>query len=155
MSKEKKRRLLLGTAYISGLLLLVVYLHGIYMDWILLSFSSITYQVLEITVFGWEKLLIFFIYTVIAFFWTFHTAQKIGKKGLFFWLLNWALDFLILPLSVLFVVVYYNLKRPLGVVYLNSVENFFLIGALLTIKHVLFYMCGRNAYLSKGGFKRH
>lgn len=97
---------------------------------------------------GVEYLLLL-IYCIISFFLTRRTLLSDNKTGILYWLLNWLIDFIIPPLSVLIMVLYHNHSTIPDVKNLSSVENFFLVWFLMAIKHVFFHIANGNLSFGK------
>ena len=147
--QKKLKQLGLSIAYILGLYVLIFICRPIYIYSIIQGLSKRNYiDNLTISGQGFEYLTLL-IYCMVSFFWTRRTLLSNNKAGLLFWLLNLIIDFIIPPLSVLFMVLYHNYSSIPDMKNLSLVENFFLMWVLLGIKHVFFHIANGNLSFGK------
>lgn len=145
--RVKVKRIGLSIAYILGLYVLIFICRPIYIYSIIQNFSNQKY-IDDLTVGGQGfRYLVLLIYCFVSFFWTKRTFLPKPKTRLLYWILNWVIDFMILPLSVLFLVLYHNHSAVSDMKNLSSVENVFLIWLLLATKHIIFHIVNRNISL--------
>lgn len=145
----KLKQIGLSIAYMLGLYILIFIFRPIYIYSIIQGFSTRKYiDNLTMSGQGFEYLMLL-IYCIVSFFWTRRTLLSNNKIGLLFWIVNWIVDFVIPPLSVLIVVLYHNYSSVPDIKNLSLVENFFLMWLLLAIKHVFFHIANGNLSFGK------
>lgn len=139
----------LSIAYILGLYILIFICRPIYIYSIIQGFSTRKYiDNLTMSGQGFEYLMLL-VYCIVSFFWTRRTLLSNNKTSLFFWLLNWVIDFIVPPLSVLIMVLYHNRSSVHDLKNLSLVENFLLVWFLVAIKHVFFHIANGNLSFGK------
>lgn len=133
----------IATVYILLLYILLLILRPIYIDFIIQNISNQHYiDDLTMREKGFGNLALF-VYSIISFSWLKRSSVS-NNKGALFWLLNWIIDLLISPVSVLIMVLYHNSKSELELKNLSSVENFFLMWLLLGVKLIVFHIRSGN-----------
>ena len=151
---SRTKQIVIGSLYISLLFVFVLIFRPVYFNTILQKFSNRRYlDDLALSGQG-VQYLILLAYCILSFFWTRRTLLSIKKTRLAFWIINWLIDVLILPLSVLIMVLYYNYTNVYDTKKLSSIENFFLIWFLLAIKHVSFQIAHGNITFGKNAKHR-
>ena len=146
---SRTKQIVIGSLYVSLLFAFVLIFRPVYFNTILQKFSNRRYLD-DLTLSGQGvQYLILLAYSILSFFWTRRTLLSVKKTRLTFWIINWIIDVLILPLSVLIMVLYYNYTSVYDTKNVSSIENFFLIWFLLAIKHVSFQIAHGNIAFSK------
>lgn len=145
--RTRVKRIGLAIAYILGLYILIFICRPTYIYSIIQGFSRRKY-IDDLTMSGQgPEYLMLLVYCVVAFIWTRRTSLSNNTTG--FWLINWLIDFMIPPLSVLIMVLYHNRSSVPDMKNISLVENFFLVWFLLAIKHVFFHIANGNLTLGK------
>lgn len=146
--KINRKRIGLAIAYILGLYVIIFYCRPIYINLILQFFPDRSYSD-DVTTSGegfWFLMLL--VYCIVSFFGTRRTSLSVNKTGLAFWTINWIIDFIIHPLSVLIMAILHNRGTISDIKPISSIENFLLVWFLLVIKHLCVHIM--NGRLSLG-----
>lgn len=149
------KKIIQAIVYIGGLYILIINCRSYIIHTIIQIFSKREY-IDDFTMREQgEKNLLLLAYSILCFFWTRKTSLSVNKGGFVFWSLNWILDIIILPLSVLIMVLYYNHIEVPNMKNLSNLENVSLVGFLLAIKHVFFDIANGNLSLGPKITRKH
>ena len=116
---------------------LIVYSRPFYLMFIVKNFSKIRYNDDLTDGLDAANHMVLMAYVVVSLYWNKKTLAAIGSSTRLMWVINGAIDYLLLPLGVLIMVLYNNTKITLT--NLSSVENMALMFALIGIKHIVIY----------------